>query len=96
MSMDNDKKYKNVRTQISTTMLNPKYNSFQMCKEAGIDDKIINTILSSEFTENKTNSATTELDSFNEFTKNYTNVTKIQRVLFKNTILHNQTLKSMN
>lgn len=96
MSMDNDKKYKNVHTQISTTMLNPKYNSFQMCKEAGIDDKIINTILSSEFTENKTNSATTELDSFNEFTKNYTNVTKIQRVLFKNTILHNQTLKSMN
>lgn len=94
--MDNDRKYKKTHTQILNIMLNPKYNSFDMCREAGIDDKVINTLFSSEFVDSKTNSATTELDSFNESTKNYTNMTKVQRVLFKNTILHNQTLKSMN
>lgn len=94
--MQNNNKYKKTNNGILKTMLDPKYQSFHMCKEAGVDDSVINIVLSSEYSELKPNSNKTELDTFNEFVKDANNTNKTQRVLFKNTVLHNQTLKSMN
>lgn len=90
------KKYQLSNPQISKTMLDSRYLPIQMCREAGLDNKIINLFISHEYETTKANTTNVEFNSLNEFVKDSSNTTKTQRVLLKNTILHNQAIKSMS
>jgi len=95
-SLNNNKRHKYTNQNISKTMLDSKYLPLQMCKEVGLDDRIINLILSQEHEITKSSTTNSELNSLNEFIKDSSNTVKTQRILLKNTVLHNQTVKSMN
>jgi hypothetical protein len=77
-------------------MLDPGYLPIQMCKEAGLDEAIISILASSEYEEINPASDTPEANTVNTVIEDSTNITKTQRVLSKNTILHNQSIKTMN
>jgi hypothetical protein len=77
-------------------MLDPGYLPIQMCKEAGLDKAIINILTSSEYEEINPTSDTPESNTVNTTIEDSTNMTKTQRVLSKNTILHNKSIKTMN
>jgi hypothetical protein len=77
-------------------MLDPGYLPIQMCKEAGLDEAIISILTSSEYEEINPASDTPEANTVNTVIEDSTNITKTQRVLSKNTILHNQSIKTMN
>jgi hypothetical protein len=77
-------------------MLDPRYLPIQMCREAGLDDIVINILTSSEYEDINSTSDTSESNSVSKVVESSTNLTKTQRVLSKNTILHNQSIKSMN
>jgi hypothetical protein len=77
-------------------MLDPSYLPMQMCKEAGLDGTVINILSSSEYEEINPTSNTSESNSTSKVLEDSTNLIKTQRVLSKNTILHNQSIKSMN
>jgi hypothetical protein len=77
-------------------MLDPTYLPIQMCKEAGLDDRIITILTSSEYEDITPSLNTPEINSVSKIAEDSANLTKTQRVLSKNTILHNQSVKSMN
>ena len=77
-------------------MLDPRYLPIQMCREACLDDIVINILTSSEYEDINSTSDTSESNSVSKVVESSTNLTKTQRVLSKNTILHNQSIKSMN
>lgn len=96
LSMENDKKYKWELRDICDVMLDPTYLPIQMCKEAGLDDRIITILTSSEYEDITPSLNTPEINSVSKIAEDSANLTKTQRVLSKNTILHNQSVKSMN
>ena len=77
-------------------MLDSRYLPIQMCIEAGLEDIVINILTSSEYEEINSTSDTSESNSVSKVIEDSMNSTKTQRVLSKNTILHNQSIKSMN
>jgi hypothetical protein len=96
LNMYNDMKYKWELRSITDVMLDPGYLPIQMCKEAGLDKAIISILTSSEYEEINPASDTPEANTVNTVIEDSTNITKTQRVLSKNTILHNQSIKTMN
>jgi len=96
LGMENDMKYKWELRNVTDVMLDSSYLPIQMCKEAGLDDVIIEILSSSEYADINITSDTSEYNSINRIVEDSTNLTKTQRVLSKNTILHNQSLKIMN
>jgi hypothetical protein len=95
-NMNNDMKYKWELRNVTDVMLDPGYLPIQMCKEAGLDEAIINILTSSEYEEVNSTSDTPESNTVNAVIEDSTNMTKTQRVISKNTILHNQSIKTMN
>ncbi len=96
LGMKNDMKYKWELRNVTDVMLDPRYLPIQMCREAGLDDIVINILTSSEYEDINSTSDTSESNSVSKVVESSTNLTKTQRVLSKNTILHNQSIKSMN
>jgi len=96
LHMYNDMKYKWELRNVTDVMLDPRYLPIQMCKEAGLDKAIINILTSSEYEEINPTSDTPESNTVNTTIEDSTNMTKTQRVLSKNTILHNKSIKTMN
>ena len=96
LGMESDMKYKWELRNVTDVMLDSRYLPIQMCIEAGLEDIVINILTSSEYEEINSTSDTSESNSVSKVIEDSMNSTKTQRVLSKNTILHNQSIKSMN